>query len=447
MDESPPMEKLTAGTVAVWFRQDLRVSDHPALVAAADEARQRGVALVGVYCFEDREFSSSPLLGLPRTGPVRARFLLESVTELRESLRRLGSELIVRRGNPAEVLGALAREQAWRRLDFHRLVGTEERDVEREVRTALEELSVQVESHWDRTLHDDYPFALDDLPSVFTSFRKVVEKKAKIVAPLDAPASLREATKPGDGPPTHTWDAGEIPSLQDLGAEAALADPRAVLDFRGGESFAHERLRSFVWNGSLATYKITRNGLVGADYSSKLSPWLALGCVSCRTIQAEVSTFEAERGANDSTYWMTFELLWRDYFQLILQKHGATVFQPGGLQRFPIEWKRDPEAFEAWRLGQTGFPFVDANMRELLATGYMSNRGRQNVGSFLTKNLGLDWRLGAEWFESQLIDHDVASNYGNWNYVAGVGNDARGFRYFYIPKQAEMYDPDGKHAR
>ena len=151
--------------------------------------------------------------------------------------------------------------------------------------------------------------------------------------------------------------------------------------------------------------------------------------------------------ANDSTYWLIFELLWRDYFRWISAKHGIQIFQPEGLQGVKIPWKQDREAFELWRTGQTGIPFVDANMRELLHTGFMSNRGRQNVGSFLTKNLGIDWRLGAEWFESQLIDYDVCSNWGNWNYTAGVGNDARGFRYFNIPKQAKDYDPQGKYVR
>ncbi|HEY9881908.1 MAG TPA: FAD-binding domain-containing protein, partial [Leptolyngbyaceae cyanobacterium] len=126
---------------------------------------------------------------------------------------------------------------------------------------------------------------------------------------------------------------------------------------------------------------------------------------------------------------------------------GNRIFYPSGLQGLPIKWKQDWERFDVWRRGETGFPLVDANMRELAATGFMSNRGRQNVASFLTKNLGIDWRMGAEWFESLLIDHDVCSNYGNWNYTAGVGNDARGFRYFNILKQAKDYDPNGDYVK
>ncbi|MAP10224.1 MAG: cryptochrome DASH, partial [Rhodopirellula sp.] len=150
---------------------------------------------------------------------------------------------------------------------------------------------------------------------------------------------------------------------------------------------------------------------------------------------------------NKSTYWMIFELLWRDYFRWISRKHGATLFRASGLRGVDIDWKSDRELFGRWQEGTTGYPLVDANMRELRTTGYMPNRGRQNVASFLTKNLGLDWRWGAQWFESQLIDYDVASNYGNWNYAAGVGNDARGFRFFNITKQSRDYDKQGEYAK
>ncbi|MBE9009018.1 cryptochrome DASH, partial [Pseudanabaenaceae cyanobacterium LEGE 13415] len=135
------------------------------------------------------------------------------------------------------------------------------------------------------------------------------------------------------------------------------------------------------------------------------------------------------------------------YFRFIVAKHGNQVFRRSGLQGVDINWKADLDRFQLWLDGKTGFPLVDANMQEIAATGFMSNRGRQNVASFLTKNLGINWQWGAEWFESQLIDYDVCSNWGNWNYTAGVGNDARGFRFFNITKQAKDYDPDGSYVK
>jgi deoxyribodipyrimidine photo-lyase len=424
--------------IAVWFRTDLRVSDHAMLVEAAARAQARNASLHCVYCLDLRDFGPSEHLGLPRVGPFRARFLLESLEALDASLRKLGSALLIRRGAPEEVLGELAAEAQWTDLYFHRLVGTEEKRTERRVLRAMKSRGVEVHGWMQRTLHDEYPFEIADTPAVFSSFRKIVEREVEFAAPVPAPSDL-----PGPG----DIDRGTRLTLEELGVEDIQPDERAALRFDGGEPGALRRLGDFIDGGHLATYKETRNGLVGADYSSKLSPWLALGCISCRTIQAAVADYETAHGANDSTYWMSFELLWRDYFTLILAKHGGEVFRPEGLQGIPVPWGRDPEAFEAWRTGRTGFPFVDANMRELLLTGFMSNRGRQNVGSFLTKNLGIDWRLGAEWFEIQLVDYDVASNYGNWNYTAGVGNDARGFRYFNIPKQASMYDGEGLHAK
>ena len=230
-----------------------------------------------------------------------------------------------------------------------------------------------------------------------------------------------------------------------------VRDARSVLPFVGGESAALARVEHYVWTTTaVRTYKDTRNGLLGADYSTKLSPWLAFGCISPRTVAAEVRAHEARAGANDSTYWVLFELLWRDYFRFACLAWGPRLFWLWGPRQEPDRsrpWRRDAVYRDAWCLGRTGYPFVDANMRELLLTGFMSNRGRQNVASFFTRDLQMDWRIGAEWFESLLIDHDPGSNYGNWTYVAGVGADPREDRYFSIPKQSRDYDRDGAYMR
>jgi deoxyribodipyrimidine photo-lyase len=221
-----------------------------------------------------------------------------------------------------------------------------------------------------------------------------------------------------------------------------------VLAFEGGEAAGRERLEAYLWEEDrLRGYKRTRNGLLGAGYSSKLSPWLTLGCLSPRRVYAEVERYERERVANDSTYWLVFELRWRDFFAFQFLRHGSQHFRREGIRnRTDIEWREDREAFERWCAGETGIPFVDANVRELNLTGFMSNRGRQNVASFLAKNLRLDWRWGAAYFETRLVDYDPCSNYGNWAYVAGVGNDSRD-TYFDIVKQARRYDPDAEYVR
>jgi len=226
-------------------------------------------------------------------------------------------------------------------------------------------------------------------------------------------------------------------------------DERAVLDFKGGETAALERLNHYLWETDcIKSYKETRNGLIGANYSSKFSPWLAQGCISPKKIYHEVKKYERERKKNKSTYWMIFELLWRDFFRLMAKKHGNKIFQKGGTKGEADErWIENRKLFEAWANGRTGVPFIDANMTELNKTGFMSNRGRQNVASFLVKDLHINWQIGAEYFESLLIDYDPASNYGNWNYVAGVGSDPRENRYFNILSQATRYDPNGDFVK
>jgi len=199
----------------------------------------------------------------------------------------------------------------------------------------------------------------------------------------------------------------------------------------------------------LKIYKNTRNGMLGPDYSSKFSPWLATGSISPRVIFAEITKYERERVENDSTYWLFFELIWRDFFRFSAISFGDAFFKLGGPQANPKKypWKRDGALFFAWKEGRTGYPLVDANMRELKATGFMSNRGRQIVASFFTRDLGLDWRLGASWFEDCLLDYDPCSNYGNWCYAAGVGSDPREDRYFSLPKQGGTYDPDAVYMK
>jgi deoxyribodipyrimidine photo-lyase len=226
-------------------------------------------------------------------------------------------------------------------------------------------------------------------------------------------------------------------------------DSRAVLPFKGGETEAILRLKHYFFESkSISKYKETRNGMIGADYSSKFSAWLALGSLSPREIYFELKKYEAQFGSNDSTYWLVFELLWRDYFRFMMKKHRAKFFQQNGIQSKGITInKNNILALQSWIDGQTGVDFVDANMLELKLTGFMSNRGRQNVASYLCNDLKLDWRYGAAYFEQQLIDYDVCSNWGNWAYLAGVGNDPRGNRYFNIEKQAQDYDKDKDYRK
>ncbi|MEM8638421.1 MAG: DASH family cryptochrome [Cyanobacteria bacterium P01_G01_bin.54] len=430
--------------ILLWYRRDLRLQDHEPLAQAialgsAQNAIAHPAQIIPLYCFDPREFGQTQF-GFPKTGAFRAQFLLEAVADLRGQWRQRGSDLVVRWGKPETVIAELVARYSMDAVYAHGEVTSEETAVERNVRSALGRTPLEL--YWGATLlhPDDLPFALPELPDLFTRFRKAVEKQWQVHSQRPIPKTLPPI--PAD------LNSGELPHWTQLNLVPPQPDDRAVLHFKGGETSGQARLQDYFWERDrLRVYKETRNGMLGADYSSKFSPWLALGCLSPRTIYHQVQVYEAKRVANDSTYWLVFELLWRDYFRFVALKAGSALFKPEGLQGVSLPWQQDWPRFEQWSQGQTGYPLVDANLQELAATGFMSNRGRQNVASFLTKNLGIDWRMGAEWFESLLIDYDVCSNYGNWNYTAGVGNDARGFRYFNIPKQSKDYDTQGNYVK
>ncbi len=442
------MNTPTYTTALVWFRNDLRTRDHEALFRASSEA----TSVIPVYCLDPRHIGqhATTARGFQKTGTFRTQFLLESLADLRSRLQTLGADLLIVRGHPEEVLPEIAQTLGAQALYYHEEATDEELRVEDALQAACKAVNIRVHNFWGATLYhpDDLPFSLDNLPDVFTQFRKLVEKSSHIRPTFPEPSALRFA----DGVAQCLHDVvplvSTLPSVYELCGKQPTIDGRAVLPFAGGQTAAWQRLEVYMWEGNhLKNYKETRNGLLGADYSSKFSAWLAAGCLSPRSVYEEVRRYERERVKNDSTYWLVFELLWRDFFRFVAFAYGNSLFFDGGIKGERKSWTYNAELFERWKCGTTGIPFIDANMRELAATGFMSNRGRQNVASFLVRDLNIHWLWGAEYFESVLIDYDVCSNYGNWNYAAGIGNDPREDRYFNIIRQASMYDPKGEYVK
>jgi deoxyribodipyrimidine photo-lyase len=423
--------------VIVWFKNDLRVHDNASLFSALT----KGNEVIPVFCFDPRVFADIDL-GFQKTGQFRAKFLIESVDNLKKSLQNLGADLIIEMGHPEEKVFDLAIQYQADAIFFSEEVTHEEKQVEEKLEKSAWKKGIATEAFWQSTLFhiEDLSFPANLVPEVFTQFRKECEKFSKVRKTIETPKSINF--------PKEICHFGNIPDLSTLGFESQNDSKLGVMVFKGGEDAGKKRLEEYFWEKDLLkTYKETRNGLLGADYSSKFSPWLSLGCLSPRYIYEEVIRYEKERKKNQSTYWLIFELIWRDYFRFICKKHGNKVFEIGGIKNIVDNWNRDENLFWKWANGQTGLPFVDANMRELNETGFMSNRGRQNVASFLVNDLGIDWRWGASYFESMLIDYDVCSNWGNWMYVAGVGNDPRENRYFNILRQANNYDKKGDFIR
>ncbi len=432
--------------VVHWFRNDLRVSDNPALLAAIAEAQARGLPLLPVFVWNPAQADATRWLP-QRMGPQRQAWLAGTVAALDAELQTRGSRLQVLRGAPEALMPELLEATEAVALHAEDIPAPEEADQAQAIGRAAKRLGARCTWHWQSTMlaPDDLPFHPQALPAVFTTFRQHVEQAGIAPrTPLPAPQTLPPAP---DVPAPHT---GHIPHpaawCATASPDARSSFPFYLPAFAPGERGAQAHLAQYFARRLPHSYKATRNGLSGTDFSSKLSPWLATGALSAAQAIAAIRGFEAEHGANDGSYWLWFELLWREHFRLLHLKHGSALYRARGLSQLPTP-PHDEAAFQRWCEGRTGEPLVDAGMRELAATGWLSNRMRQVVASYLIHDLACDWRAGAAWFEACLIDFDVHSNQGNWLYVSGRGTDPRGGRRFNPDKQTREHDPDGAYRR
>lgn len=422
--------------VILWFRSDLRLHDNEALVDALASSDD----LYPVYVFDTRIFGGKSAFGFDKTDFFRAQFVIEAVANLKQSLQNVGSDLIIRIGQPEEEIYSLAKELKTSWVFCNRERTREEVYVQDNLEKELWSIGQEVRFSRGKMLFytSDLPFPVTHTPDTFTQFRKEVEKIVPIRKPILAPVEIPLFEE--------KVEVGEVPNLNDLGY---TINESYMPAFVGGEDAAIDRLQHYFWDtNEIKNYKERRNELLGLDFSSKFSVYLAHGCLSPKYVYHELKRYEEERGSSDGTYHMFFELLWRDFFRLIGKKYGDLIFVRGGIKKKKrSDLANDMSLFRVWSEARTGMPLIDAAMTELNETGFMSNRARQNAASFLINDLKVNWQIGAEYFESKLIDYDPCSNWGNWMYLAGVGNDPRPARYFNIIKQSQKYDPDGAYVK
>jgi deoxyribodipyrimidine photo-lyase len=404
----------------LWFRRDLRVHDHPALHAARADADQ----LVPVFVLDDR------LLHGRHASGARTQFMLECLADLDEALAKRGSRLVVRHGPPERELAELAREVDATELRFSADVTPFARARGRAVADGLADTDVELHAHPGLYVVDapgDVRTKTGSPQTVFSPFHRAWLEAGRR-EPLPAPRNL---------PPLPDGLAkGRVPSLASLGLEREVEAPAA-----GGEQAARRRMRAF-FDGSVRQYADDHDAL-GRDNTSRLSPYLRFGCVSPRELEDA-----SPRGEGPDAFRR--QLCWRDFYaQLLLHHPGNAREEFRERYRGTIDWDEDEEGFAAWRDGLTGYPLVDAGMRQLRREGWMHNRARLVVGSFLTKHLGIDWRRGERWFMRWLIDGDEANNNGNWQWIGSVGVDPQPvYRRIYNPaRQQERHDPDGTYVR
>ncbi|NLV10794.1 deoxyribodipyrimidine photo-lyase [Halomicrobium mukohataei] len=405
-----------------WHRRDLRTSDNAGLAAATADS-----PVVPVFVFDDAV--------LDHAAPPRVAFMLDALDSLRAQYRDRGSDLVIARGDPtaeiprlAEAFGAdgVTWGEAYSGLGI-------ERDIA--VRQALDDAGVEREAVTDSVLHRPGEITTNDGDpySVFTYFGRKWHDREKD-EPYDAPSPDELADVSGD----------PLPSIDDLGFE----EPQAELPPAGTEP-ARDLLDAFC-EDDIYRYE-DRRDYPADDCTSRLSAHLKFGTIGIREVYER--TASAAEAANDeerreSVEEFQSQLAWREFYTQVLFANRSVVTDNYKSYERPLQWRDDPEALQAWKDGETGYPIVDAGMRQLRQEAFMHNRVRMIVASFLTKDLLIDWRAGYEWFKQRLVDHDTANDNGGWQWAASTGTDAQPyFRIFNPMTQGERYDPDAEYIK
>ncbi len=404
-----------------WIKNDLRFLDNEALSAFSNQSQS------GLICwFKCKSYN--------RALEFRKQFIHESISDFKKKLNTKDQDIYCFDQFAETEIPKLVQKHSIEKIFFTAEYSVEEIKTQNQITDFCKVNKIKYEIFDQQTLIQEInlPFKLDKMPFIFSDFRRSVEKQLVIRNPLAEPLKLPQKIQP------------------EIVFELNPYSDKNI--FSGGESEALKRLKNYIWVfDCLKDYKETRNGMIEMNDSTKFSPWLSLGCLSSRTIYQEIKKYEKDRMSNQSTYWLFFELLWRDYFKFFSKKYKNKVFLKTGVtsnQQSQFAWpdtesdKKNKHLFQKWCEGATQDQFINANMIELKKTGWMSNRGRQNVASFLVHNLNLPWTWGAEYFEKMLIDYDPESNWGNWLYLSGKGSDPRA-REFNTQKQAKDYDSQG----
>jgi deoxyribodipyrimidine photo-lyase len=388
----------------LWFKNDLRLYDNESLHYAVQQCDQ----IICFYSVEPYLFETLNL-GFKKTDINRFKFLEQALKNLQNNLENIGGHLIISSKSAVVEIPLLVRQHKVSIIFAEEEYAFEELQIKANI---IEQLpNIKFNFYWGKTLYhiDDIPFSIAKIPLTSKAYRIPVSNQSQPRSTFKAPLQI---TSPTDAIST------KFPSYSSYGfTSEEYQRHQPYLD--GGEDEALKRLQYYTIESQLLTgYRWTRNKSLGLDYSSKLSPYLALGCISPRTIYEAVKEYEITIKKNQSTWWLIFELVWRDYFTFKGMRFGNAIFRTTGISNKEKPFENDLEKFKRWQNGTTGIPFIDAHMRQLNETGYMSNRGRVNCASYFIHDLKIDWTWGAAYFESKLIDYDVSANWMNWHMQA-----------------------------
>lgn len=398
------------------YSNDLRTHDHPLLY----EAQQCGY-VIGLYVINPMWVNPTEY-GFMKKSNQYMTFLYDHLTSLEHDLKNYNIPLIITKGDIEESIQEISKHVTIEKIYTLNQLGEEE--AKRIDRLSALNIPIITQSYHSLYSQHTLPFSIKFAPDIFTHYKNVVENTfyhTYKVQSIHKQAYMLEIPIKNE-------------TLVSLGISSS------GYHVKSGEEAALKHLHDYFFIDRYAdTYKTTRNDMLEWSASTKFSLYLGLGIISPFQIMNTLIEYERTIHKNESTYWIYFELLWRDYFHLMHEKYGNKIFSKDGILGH-AEVKHNNHWIQAWMNGNTGFPLIDANMRLLNQTGYMSNRGRQVVANFFTKVLKQDYRIGAAYFESKLLDYDVSSNYLNWLYVSGLGNDPRENRLFNVIIQGERYD-------
>lgn len=426
-------ENSKSDPVIVWFRDDLRISDNPALI----QALKSGQPVLAVYILEDDDEE------IRTPGAAQKWFLHHALASLRSNLNKAGCELYFFKGSSCDIIRELVSKNDICKVVWNRRYGGREVGVDTSLKTELGENGVGVESFLGNLLHEPYATkTTSDGPyKVYSPFWRALESKGEPRQPHSVPEQINGAKTPEGPTPVTLGDLKLLPTNPNW------AEGWEVI-WNPGETGASEALEDFIDEG-LAGYKGGRD-FPARSHCSRLSPFLRFGCISPYQIWHAIRSAETSSNLNASDCEKFLkELAWRE-FSYHLLFHFPDIGWKNIQDKFDaFPWRSDGgDDLERWKRGQTGYPIVDAGMRELWQTGYMHNRIRMVVGSFLVKHLLIHWHQGERWFWDTLVDGDPANNTASWQWIAGSGADAAPyFRVFNPMLQGEKFDPDGTYVR
>ncbi|MBC8986016.1 DASH family cryptochrome [Pedobacter sp. N36a] len=413
--------------ILVWFRNDLRLHDNEMLV----EALAKSESILPVYFFDPQYFHQTRFETL-KTGIHRAKFLLESVAALRLSFQQLGGDILLVQGSPEEFMTKLVEDFDISEVYHHREVAPEETAISTRMEDLLWKQKINLKHFIGHTLYnkEDLPFPIKDIPDVFVQFKKKTERDAMVKACFLSPEEVTFV---------ENEDWGILPTLADLGFEEKSDDLPEFAQI-GGEDAGLAHLKELLLEGAEIHQKPLKNTGDKQGFTSRLSGWLSLGCLSPRKVYWKLKEAEAEFGGNANFNQILLGLLWRDYFRFMFKKHSIAFFQePEDFEKefFSPTEIGHPDLLK-WKQGTTGHPIIDRYMQELNAQGYITHTGRLLVATYLIHVLKIHWTNGAVYFEEKLIDYAPASNWGNWANVAGVGKDLKYKNTFELDKQIKL---------